>query len=289
MFKIQGTDQKEYGPVTADVMRQWIGERRVDGRTLIQAEGTTVWKPLAEFPEFAAALSTMRPPPAVAAPVSLPPAGAARTSGTAVASLVLGILGCLGITAIVGLVLGIVSLVSINKSQGRLKGGALAIAGICLSGFMLLMVPVLLALTLPALAQAKGKAQTINCVSNLKQLGLACRMYANDYKDAFPNPTTWCDDIMQYAVNPRVYRCNAEKSPQQCHYGFNAKLAGKKDGEVNPQTVMLFETTGGWNVNGGPESMLPAARHRSVINIGFADGSVQQVPVNRLSTLRWDP
>ena len=28
MYKIQGADQKDYGPVTADLMRQWIAERR---------------------------------------------------------------------------------------------------------------------------------------------------------------------------------------------------------------------------------------------------------------------
>jgi hypothetical protein len=39
---------------------------------------------------------------------------------------------------------------------------------------------------LPALAKAKSKAQSINCVSNLKQIGLAARLYANDHGDVFP-------------------------------------------------------------------------------------------------------
>src|SRR3989442_5553758 len=96
MFKIQGADQKEYGPISADVQRQWIAERRADGRTLVQAEGTTGWRPLAEFPEFAAALAAGPRPPVVGgqAPAqALPAAGPARTSGMAIASLVLGVLG----------------------------------------------------------------------------------------------------------------------------------------------------------------------------------------------------
>src|SRR5262249_15731702 len=92
MFKIQGADQKEYGPISADVLRQWIAERRADGRTLVQAEGTTAWRPLSEFPEFAAALAAgpRTPMPGGPAPLQTPrPAGQGTTSGMAVASMVL--------------------------------------------------------------------------------------------------------------------------------------------------------------------------------------------------------
>jgi hypothetical protein len=52
-FKIIGTDLKEYGPVSAEQIRQWITERRVDSETKLQAEGGSEWKRLAEVPEFA--------------------------------------------------------------------------------------------------------------------------------------------------------------------------------------------------------------------------------------------
>ena len=45
---------------------------------------------------------------------------------------------------------------------------------------------VLAGLTLPALAKAKEKAQSISCVNNLKQMGLAARVYATDHNDAYP-------------------------------------------------------------------------------------------------------
>ena len=54
-FKIIGTDLKEYGPVSAEQIRQWITEHRVDSETKLQAEGDSEWKRLAEVPEFAAA------------------------------------------------------------------------------------------------------------------------------------------------------------------------------------------------------------------------------------------
>ncbi len=53
MYKIIGADQKEYGPVTTEQLRQWMAEGRVNGQTSVKAEGTTEWKPLAAFPEFA--------------------------------------------------------------------------------------------------------------------------------------------------------------------------------------------------------------------------------------------
>ena len=53
MYKIIGADQKEYGPVTAEQLRQWIAEGRVNGQTSVQSEGAAEWKPLASFPEFA--------------------------------------------------------------------------------------------------------------------------------------------------------------------------------------------------------------------------------------------
>jgi hypothetical protein len=57
MYKILGGDQKEYGPVTADQVREWLAQRRVNGQTMVQAEGSSEWRALSTFPEFAAAAS----------------------------------------------------------------------------------------------------------------------------------------------------------------------------------------------------------------------------------------
>lgn len=52
MYKIIGADQKEYGPISADQIRQWISEGRFNAQSLVCAEGSTEWKPLGSFPEF---------------------------------------------------------------------------------------------------------------------------------------------------------------------------------------------------------------------------------------------
>jgi prepilin-type N-terminal cleavage/methylation domain-containing protein/prepilin-type processing-associated H-X9-DG protein len=48
------------------------------------------------------------------------------------------------------------------------------------------IIAILAALLLPALAKAKEGAKRTNCMSNLRQAGLACRMYANENRDKLP-------------------------------------------------------------------------------------------------------
>ncbi len=48
------------------------------------------------------------------------------------------------------------------------------------------IIAILAAMLLPALAAAKKKAQKINCVNNLKQVGLSFRLWEGDNGDAYP-------------------------------------------------------------------------------------------------------
>ena len=273
-------------------MRKWIAEGRLNEQSLMKAQGEAEFRPLPTFPEFADALTakaetTGTPPP-------LPdgsPVVAAKTSGLAIASLVLGILGMFtcGTTALIGLILGIVASVKVRQSRGALGGGGIALAGIIVSAMFLLMIPIFAAMLLPALAGAKQKAQSINCVNNVKQLSLALRIYAGDNQNHFPAATNWCDAIQSDVGAAKVFQCPADSPDHRCSYAFNARLSGVEDGKADPNTVAIFEADGGWNVSGGRELMRAKPRHHHVVVVGFADGHVESVPESRLPGLRWDP
>ena len=60
-YRIIGADQAEYGPVSAEQIRQWMADRRVDSETKLQVEGSGEWKRLAEVPVFAASAVSLEP------------------------------------------------------------------------------------------------------------------------------------------------------------------------------------------------------------------------------------
>jgi len=68
------------------------------------------------------------------------------------------------------------------------------------------IIAILASMLLPALAKAKTKAIQIKCTNNMRQLGLASRMYADDNKEMFPDCTgaVWPWDLPAKAADAFV-------------------------------------------------------------------------------------
>jgi prepilin-type processing-associated H-X9-DG protein len=217
-----------------------------------------------------------------------------RTSGMAIASLVLGLLGLLtvGVTALVGVALGIIGLIQINRRPHRLTGSELAIGGIAVSAVSLVLAlvvaPILIAILFPVFARAREKAVQTSCMANLKQISVCTLMYAADYDERLPLKDSWCDAIYDRVGNEQVYVCPALPE-ERCGYAYNARLHGVELTSVKSpgDTVACYDAIGGWNAAG--DASLADPRHNGGLNVSYVDGHVKWRPGDGLSSDLWDP
>jgi len=185
---------------------------------------------------------------------------------------------------------------TVRNSKGALIGEGIAIAGTIVSAlFLVFGIGMGAAMIIPAFASAKQRAMSVQCMNNMRQLSLAMRMYSGAHEEHFPAATNWCDAVKEYVGgNTRVYTCAAANSTDACDYALNAQVAGLDVSKVNPQTVVIFESEAGWNLSGGEAMVVSPARHRMRANrpsvtVAFADGHVEQVTLDRIPSLRWEP
>ena len=298
MYNIIGVDGKQYGPVSLGQMQQWIKEGRINAKSRVQAAGAADWKSAADFPELGIGTASGLPGAAPVAPPITAGQPAAQQSGLAITSLVLGILSlvCFGFLAgIPAIICGHIARARSRRYPAVYGGAGMALAGLIMGYVGLVMTLVILpALLLPALSQAKSKAQRINCANNLKQIGLAFRTWAIDNGDQFPfNVSTnkggtmeltttsregvdthpeWIFQVMSNELStPRILVCPAEDSKHpspdfRTIQGINVSYklySGTNVSETNPEEILAI-----------------CPIHNSVL---LCDGSVQQFTKARLA------
>ncbi|MCW3099432.1 MAG: prepilin-type N-terminal cleavage/methylation domain [Chthonomonadaceae bacterium] len=79
------------------------------------------------------------------------------------------------------------------------------------------IIAILAAILFPVFAQAREKARTASCSSNMRQLGLGFRMYTQDYDERYPfggwlpaggiGTGEWQNTIAPYVKNKGIYYC----------------------------------------------------------------------------------
>lgn len=68
MYFLIGGDGREYGPFTAEQIREWVAQGRANAHSQIRRDGDSTWQALRDVVEFSDAVSTPPPPPGGAPP-----------------------------------------------------------------------------------------------------------------------------------------------------------------------------------------------------------------------------
>ena len=112
------------------------------------------------------------------------------------------------------------------------------------------IIAILASMLLPALAKARDKAHSITCVGNLKQIGMAHAMYADDFNRIAPNSrgvpglgTAWLPWFLHpYAGNYKVFICPSYTSLQ-------GTSAARTDADITANNCACGDTY--WRLRGG--------------------------------------
>jgi prepilin-type processing-associated H-X9-DG protein len=218
-----------------------------------------------------------------------------KTCGLAIASLVCAIVGfCIPVVGgILAVVLGAVAISKINKSAGAIGGKGLAVAGLVVGAISILLLPLMVALLLPAMMGAREMAYNAQSQANVKQLGAATMGYAAEQDGQLPPPDSWPQELKRYLGAADKVLANPSDEEGGRAYAMNAKLAERFHRlhlvEQTGRTVLFFECAPGSSPGGGPENLPPKPRHAGKYVIGFCDGHVEAVEPEKVNQLIWDP
>jgi len=122
------------------------------------------------------------------------------------------------------------------------------------------------------------KKKTRIALYNMELLAKELEKYAQNHGGYLPNADNWCDVLMQQ--NPELTVENfRHPMPDllnlkgECHIAFNSLLSGKPLVDISPDTVLLFEADGDWNLNGTTSVLNSRYRPKGFVRILFVDGS----------------
>jgi len=101
------------------------------------------------------------------------------------------------------------------------------------------IIGILIALVVPALTRSRDTALSVHCLNNMRQVGTAVMLYADDHNDTFPRSQhsafahgelPWARAVAPYLGSSstswkdllkNIYRCSQDQRPSSVSYGLN--------------------------------------------------------------------
>jgi len=122
------------------------------------------------------------------------------------------------------------------------------------------------------------------CANNMRILGRAMLMYANDNNSQYPTADKWCDLLIEYDTDNKeqLFKCKGA-GKGRCHFAINPYCSPNSPNDI----VLLFETKGGWNQYGSTE-LLTLNNHKGKgANVLYNNGRTIFISPREVDHLKW--
>lgn len=202
-----------------------------------------------------------------------------------------------------------------EQNRKGFSRGELVMLGAVVSVAGAILVPVLAqSADSASLERAHDAARDTLCLSNLKQIGTAMRMYQQDFDERMPKATLakkggynkhnidsygWSEAILPYVKDKEIYQCPSEKhagqsdsmKPGYTDYWLNSNVSGVLLENIKSPATLLVAGDGDggspnsnarYNLSSLPQGWIttansPARRHHDSAIYAFADGHVKKL------------